>query len=64
MKKSKSKRKGRKTVAFGVDPDHMILIEKCMKKFGTSRPDTMRRLMTVLVNEYDGVHLSRTKNKA
>lgn len=63
--KSKSKRKSkRKLVAFGADVDHITLIEKCMKKFGTSRPDTMRRLMTVLVNEYDGVHLSRTKKKA
>ena len=61
MAKSKSKRKGRKTIAFGADPDHVQLIEKYMKKFGQSRPDTMRRLMTVMVNEYDGIHLSRTK---
>ena len=63
MAKSKSKRKGRKTVAFGTDPDHFKLIEDCMKEFGTSRPDTMRRLMTVLVNEYNGVQLSRTKKE-
>ena len=63
VKKSKRQWK-RKTVAFGADPDQIELIEKCMKKFGTSRPDTMRRLMTVMVNEYDGVHLSRTKKKA
>lgn len=56
-----AKRKGRKTIAFGADPDHIELIEKYMNKFGQSRPDTMRRLMTVMVNEYDGIHLSRTK---
>ena len=59
---NKSKREWkRKTIAFGADPDHIELINKCMKKFGQSRPETMRRLMTVLVNEYDGVKLSRTK---
>ena len=58
-----AKRKGRKTIAFGADPDHVQLIEKYMKKFGQSRPDTMGRLMTVMVNEYDGIHLNRIKKK-
>lgn len=63
MAKLTAKRKGRKTIAFGAEPNHIKLIEKCMKKFGQTRPDTMRRLMTVMVNEYDGIHLSRTTQK-
>jgi hypothetical protein len=61
LAKNKLNRPNRKTVAFGADPDHMKLIEEYMHKFGQTRPATMRRLMTVIVNEYDGVHLSRTK---
>ena len=52
-----------KIIAFGADEDHVKLIEKYQKKWNTTRAHTMRFLMTILVNEYDGVKLKRTSKK-